>query len=97
MCMNVIYGPNLTKWYSCIEWLECGSVGIDTKAINQFRLNLEYKIGKHSKQNTRLLELSDLGSLFPEHAELLYYKVERKASKPVYLDKWFGANCTVWF
>ena len=72
-----------------IEWLECQSVGIDTKAINQFRLDLEHKIGKQrSKQNTRILELSDLGSLFPEHVKLLYYKVERKASKPVYLDNY---------
>ena len=73
--------------YNCIEWLECQSVGIDTKAINQFRLDLEHKIGKRSKQNTRLLELRDLGILFPEHADLLYYKVEHKAIKLVYLDR----------
>ena len=59
--------------YSCIEWLECQSVGIDTKTINQFRLDLVYKkIGKRLKQNTQLLELSDLRDLFPEHAELHY-------------------------
>ena len=73
--------------YSCIEWLECQSDGIDTKAINLFRLNLEHKIGKRSKQNTRLLELLDLGVLFPEQDNLLYYKVEHKAIKPVYLDR----------